>query len=108
MTRTRLEMDTSGLLITGRERASFFSGDGGLWSNVQVTISDGDIAALARAAVDRFDPDLDVRIDPADPVDPYRWDNKAWTVHAGGASSYIVASMSEEEALEKLVQDLTP
>jgi hypothetical protein len=75
---------------------------------VRVTISDGDIAELARAAVDRFDPDLDVRIEPADPVDPYRWETNAWTVHAGGASSYIVASMSPDEALEKLVRDLTP
>jgi hypothetical protein len=71
-----------------------------------VTISDGDIAALAREAVDRRDPDLEIRIEPADPVDPYRWENKAWTVHAGGASSYIVASMTEKEALDKLVQDL--
>jgi hypothetical protein len=73
-----------------------------------VTISDGDIAALARAAVDRIDPDLDVHIEPADPVDPYRWEFRAWTVHAGSASSYIVASMSEQEVLDKLARDLTP
>jgi hypothetical protein len=77
-----------------------------VWSNVLVSISDGDVAALARAAVDRIDPDLEVRIEPADPVDPYRWENAAWTVYAGSASSYIVASMTEEEALEKLTRDL--
>jgi hypothetical protein len=73
-----------------------------------VSLNDGDIAALAREVVDRFDPDLDVHIEPADPVDPYRWDNAAWTVHAGASASYIVASMSEDEATEKLTRDLTP
>jgi hypothetical protein len=77
-----------------------------VWSNVLVSISDGDVAALARAAVDRIDPDLEVRIEPADPVDPYRWENAAWTVYAGSASSYLVASMTEEEAREKLTRDL--
>jgi hypothetical protein len=79
-----------------------------LWCNVAMTLSDGDVAALARAAVDRIDPDMDVRIDPADPVDPYRWETAAWTVRSGSASSYIVASMSEHQALEKMVQDLSP
>jgi hypothetical protein len=73
---------------------------------VFVSITDGDVAALARAAVDRIDPALEVRIEPADPVDPYRWETAAWTVHAGSASSYIVASMTDEEALEKLIRDL--
>jgi hypothetical protein len=71
-----------------------------------VTLSDGDIADLAREAVDTKDPDLDIRIEPADPVDPYRWETAAWTVTAGGSSSYIVASMTRDEALEKLVRDL--
>lgn len=71
-----------------------------------MSITDGDVAALARAAVDKIDPDLEIRIEPADPVDPYRWDNAAWTVHAGQATSYIVGSMTEQEALEKLSRDL--
>jgi hypothetical protein len=71
-----------------------------------VTLTDGDLAALAREAVDRRDPDLQIHIEPADPVDPYRWESAAWMVRAGGASSYIVASMSAQEALEKLVRDL--
>ena len=71
-----------------------------------MTLSDGDVAALARAAADRIDPHLDVHIEPADPVDPYRWEAGAWTVHAGAASSYIVASMTEEEVLDKLYHDL--
>jgi hypothetical protein len=72
-----------------------------------VALSDGDVAALAREAADRIDPDLEVHIEPADPVDPYRWQNAAWLVRAGAASSYIVSSMTAPEALEKLVRDLT-
>jgi hypothetical protein len=73
-----------------------------------VSISDGDVAALARAAVDRIDPDLEVRIEPADPVGPYRWESAAWTVYAGSARSCIVASMTEDEVLQKLTRDLAP
>jgi hypothetical protein len=39
-------------------------------------------------------------------VDPYRWGTAAWTVSAGGASSYITAEMTAEEALAKLIADL--
>lgn len=72
-----------------------------------MTLSDGDVAALARQAADRIDPDLEVHIEPADPVDPYRWESGAWTVRAGRASSYIVSSMTAPEALEKLVRELS-
>ena len=71
-----------------------------------MTLSDADIAALAREAVDRRDPDLDIRIAPADPVDPYRWGTPAWTVSAGGASSYVTADMTAEQALARLIADL--
>ena len=73
-----------------------------------MTLSDAEVAALAREAVDQRDPDLDVDIVPADPVDPYRWGAQAWTVSAGGASSYITADMTAAEALAKLVADLAP
>jgi hypothetical protein len=73
-----------------------------------VTLSDADVAALARQAVDQHDPDLDVDIAPADQVDPYRWGAAAWTVSAGGASSYITADLSTEDALAKLIADLNP
>jgi hypothetical protein len=73
-----------------------------------VALSDTDIASLAREAVDRRDPDLDIRITPADPVDPYRWGTAAWTVSAGGASSYITAGMTAQAALAKLIADLAP
>ena len=71
-----------------------------------VTLSDGDIAALAREAVDHKDPKLDVQIRPRGADDPYRLGAAAWTVTAGGASSYITASMTWREALEKLIADL--
>ena len=73
-----------------------------------MTLHDGDVADLAREAVDRTDPELDVRISPAAQDDPYRWAAQAWTVSAGGATSYITASMTRDEALAKLISDLTP
>jgi hypothetical protein len=76
------------------------------WFNGQVTLSDPDVAALAREAVDRRSLDLDITIVPADPVDPYRWGTQAWTVSAGGATSYVTAGMTPQEALAKLVADL--
>ncbi len=74
-----------------------------------MALTDADVAALAREAVDRRSMDLNIRIvpaDPVDPVDPYRWGTPAWTIHAGGASSYITADMTPEAALAKLVNDL--
>ena len=73
-----------------------------------MTLNDTDVAALAREAVDRRDIDLDVQIVPADQLDPYRWGTSAWPVIAGGASSYITADMTAQEALAKLVADLGP
>jgi hypothetical protein len=49
-----------------------------------------------------------LHIEPADPVDPYRWESAAWTVRVGAASSYIVGSMTADEAFDKLVRDLGP
>jgi hypothetical protein len=71
-----------------------------------MTLSDADVADLARQAVDKHNLGEEIRIVPADPVDPYRWGTPAWTVYAGGASSYITADMSSGAALEKLVADL--
>ena len=71
-----------------------------------MTLSDADVADLAREVVDVHNPELDITIVPADPVDPYRWGTQAWTVSAGGATSYLTASMSREVARAKLVADL--
>jgi hypothetical protein len=73
-----------------------------------MTLTDADVADLARQAVDQRDLDQEIRIVPADPVDPYRWGTPAWTVYASGAASYITADMSTRAALEKLVADLNP
>lgn len=71
-----------------------------------MSLSDGEVAALARQVVDRDDPDLEIEIVPADPVDPYRWGVAAWTVSAGRATSYLTADLSADEALAKLTADL--
>jgi hypothetical protein len=71
-----------------------------------MSLSDGEVAELARQVVDRLDADLQIVIVPADPVDPYRWDVGAWTVSAGRATSYITADMSRGEAIAKLTADL--
>ncbi len=72
-----------------------------------MTLYDADIADLAREAVDRKDPDLDIHIDPQGRDDPYRLGTQAWTVRAGGRASYLRSDLTRREALEKLVADLT-
>ena len=71
-----------------------------------MTLHDGDIAELARQAVDLKDPKLEIQIDPLGQNDPYRLGNEAWTVTAGGVTSYLTASMTWREALDKLIADL--
>lgn len=71
-----------------------------------MSLQDSDVADLARQAVDRRDPTLDIRIAPLGQDDPYRWGPEAWTVTAGGRTSYIRASMTWREALDKLIADL--
>lgn len=71
-----------------------------------MSLTDGDIAALAREAVDRKDPRLDIHIAPSGQDDPYRLGAPAWIVTAGGASTYITAAMSWREALDRLIADL--
>ena len=71
-----------------------------------MSLHDGDIAELARAAVDEKDPKLEIHIDPLGQNDPYRLGAEAWTVTAGGRTSYITASMTWRDALAKLIADL--
>jgi hypothetical protein len=71
-----------------------------------MSLHDGDIAELAREAVDHKDPTLEIRIDPLGQNDPYRLGAEAWTVTAGGRSSYLTSSMTWREALDKLIADL--
>ena len=71
-----------------------------------MSLHDGDVADLAREAVDQKDPRLEIRIDPLGQNDPYRLGAGAWTVTAGGRTSYITASMTWHQALDKLIADL--
>ncbi len=71
-----------------------------------MSLHDADVADLAREAVDRKDPKLEIRIDPLGQNDPYRLGAEAWTVTAGGRRSYITASMTWHQALDKLIADL--
>ena len=71
-----------------------------------MSLHDGDVADLAREAVDRKNLELKIRIDPLGQDDPYRLGTEAWKVTAGGRTSYIRASMTRQEALDKLVADL--
>jgi hypothetical protein len=71
-----------------------------------MSLHDADVAELAREAVDHKDPKLDIQIDPLGQNDPYRLGAETWTVRAGGATSYITASMTWHEALDKLIADL--
>lgn len=71
-----------------------------------MSLHDGDIADLAREAVDRLDPRLEIHIDPVGPDDPYRLGVAAWIVTAGGRKSYVTAAMTWTQALDKLIADL--
>ncbi len=71
-----------------------------------MSLHDGDIAELAREAVDHKDPKLEIHIDPLGQNDPYRLGAEAWTVTADGRTSYIKATMTWSDALAKLIADL--
>ena len=72
-----------------------------------MSISDGDLAALAeRAAVSAPAP-VTVRIDPDSGDDPYRWGAHFWTVHfhtadGAAASARVAADDSEDDAAARL------
>jgi hypothetical protein len=72
-----------------------------------VSLTEGDVAQLARQAVDRLDPDIEINIEPAKLDDPYRFGPHAWLVYPlfGGRRSfavYLVSSDSPAEAATKL------
>jgi hypothetical protein len=76
-----------------------------------VTLSDGDVAALARQAVDLVDPAVAIRIEPASGDDPYRRGRGRWTVWplVDGHRSFGVSvdsSSAPADALARLVTAL--
>ncbi len=50
------------------------------WCTGRVTLSDGDIAALAQQAADLVEVGLPIHIAPGANDDPYRWGGHGWTV----------------------------
>jgi hypothetical protein len=72
-----------------------------------VTLTDGDVAALARQAVDLLDPDIEIRIDPKDPVDPYRFGAQSWLIHTFGVDVYASAADSYAETLARIIDQLS-
>ncbi|HKC28398.1 MAG TPA: hypothetical protein VKB75_10330 [Jatrophihabitans sp.] len=55
-----------------------------------MTLTDGDVADLARQAADKLDRHADVRIVPSDQVDPYRWGSRSWRVEIGDRISVLI------------------
>lgn len=77
-----------------------------------VTLSDGDVAQLARQAMNLLDPDVDVRIEPGVSADPYRLAPASWTVRplferAPTFGIRLQAGMSPATALAALVTGLS-
>jgi hypothetical protein len=72
-----------------------------------VSLTEGDVAQLARRAVDLFDPDIEIEIEPVKVDDPYRFGPHAWLVYPlfDGRRSvgvYLVSNDSAAEASQKL------
>jgi hypothetical protein len=80
---------------------------------VGVTLTDGDVAALARQAVDLLDPGVDIAIEPGDRADPYRWAaGRSWVVWllVDGHRVYdisLTAGRTPAEALGRLLDDMS-
>jgi hypothetical protein len=77
-----------------------------------MTLTDGDVATLARQAVDLLDPQIPVDVEPADSADPYRWGRDAWLVWplVDGARTfgiYLYSGQSSVDALGHLVDQLS-
>jgi hypothetical protein len=76
-----------------------------------MSLTDGDVALLARQVVDLLDPNVDIQIDPATDDDPYRWGQHTWQVRVllpeRAFDIRLVATMSAAEAIEALVDGLS-
>jgi hypothetical protein len=72
-----------------------------------VTLTDGDVAVLARQAVDLFDPEIAINIEPADPVDPYRFGANSWRVVAGPATVHVSSADSAAEVVAQILDQLS-
>jgi hypothetical protein len=76
-----------------------------------MSLTDGDVAALARQAVDLLDPEIAIDLEPADSADPYRWGRHAWLVWPliDGTRSFGIYLSSVDtpvDALRRLLDQL--
>lgn len=77
-----------------------------------MTLSDPEVAVLARQAVDLLDPGLAIDIEPRGGTDPYRFGPAAWTVWPliDGHRAFgmgIDARMTPAEALARMIDVLS-
>jgi hypothetical protein len=72
-----------------------------------VTLSDGDVAALARQAVDLLDPESAINIEPADPVDPYRLGAQSWLVRTSLVDVYINSADTAASTLARIIDQMS-
>ena len=76
---------------------------------VAVSLSDAQVADLARQAADLIEPNLPVRIAPAANDDPYRWGSHGWTVTVGGSRRidvWIPTDASPDWVVEEITHRL--
>lgn len=76
-----------------------------------MSLSDGDVAALAGQAVDMLAPGIDIEIEPAAGDDPYRRGRRSWSIwpRIDGRRSFGISlnnAMSPVEALAHLIDRL--
>src|SRR5579859_1250915 len=81
------------------------------WSNGAMSLTDGDVAALARQAVDLLAPDIEIKIEPDADDDPYRYGPRSWLVWPliDGRRMFGVwlqSTMTPAQALARLLDGL--
>lgn len=78
-----------------------------------MSLSDPEVAALARQAVDLLDPEVEIRIEPEAAHDPYGFGSQAWLVSPlldglanPGFGIYVYGNMTPVQALARLIDGL--
>lgn len=77
-----------------------------------MTLTPGDVAALARQAVDMVSLDIDVNVDPESLDDPYRMGSSSWLVwplvdKSQDFAIRLSSNMNPDEALGRLIDGLS-
>jgi hypothetical protein len=78
-----------------------------------MSLSDPEVAALARQAVDLLDPGIEIRIEPEAAHDPYGFGSRAWRVSPlidgpanPGFAIVVYSNMTPVQALARLIDGL--